>query len=108
MFIANAYAADAAAPMGGFEPLIMLALFGVVFYFMILRPQNKRVKEHKELVSSMTKGDEVLTSGGLVGKIAKVADDSDYVVIALNDQTQVTVKKDFVTAVLPKGSIQSL
>ncbi len=59
-------------------------------------------------MSSLSKGDEVLTSGGLVGKIAKVAADSDYLVIALNDQTQVTIKKDFVSAVLPKGSIQSL
>ncbi|WP_298439840.1 preprotein translocase subunit YajC [uncultured Ferrimonas sp.] len=108
MFIANAYAADAGAPMGGFEPLFMLAIFGLVFYFMILRPQNKRVKEHKSLVETLSKGDEVLTTGGLVGKIAKVADDSDYVVLSLNDNNQVTLKKDFVTAVLPKGSIQSL
>ena len=59
-------------------------------------------------MSSLAKGDEVLTSGGLVGKIAKVSTDSDYIVLALNDQTQVTIKRDFVSAVLPKGSIQSL
>ncbi|MFI3246614.1 MAG: preprotein translocase subunit YajC [Ferrimonas sp.] len=108
MFIANAYAADAGAAMGGFEPLIMLTIFGLVFYFMILRPQNKRVKEHKTLIESLAKGDEILTSGGLVGKVAKVNADNAYLVVTLNDNNQVTLKKDFVTAVLPKGSIQSL
>ena len=108
--ISKAYA-EGAAPSpagGGFEMIIMLAVFGLIFYFMIYRPQAKRAKEHRNLMSSLSKGDEVLTSGGLVGKIAKVSADSDYIVLALNDQTQVTIKRDFVSAVLPKGSIQSL
>lgn len=109
-FMSNAYAADApaAAPGGGYEMLIMLALFGLVFYFLIYRPQAKRVNEHKSLMSALGKGDEVLTQGGLVGKISKVADDKDFVVIALNDQTQVTVQKSAVSAVLPKGTMKSL
>jgi preprotein translocase subunit YajC len=108
--MSNAYAADApaAAPGGGYEMLIMLALFGLVFYFLIYRPQAKRVKEHKSLMGGLGKGDEVLTQGGLVGKISKVADDKDFVVIALNDQTQVTVQKSAVSAVLPKGTMKSL
>ncbi|MCV3286548.1 preprotein translocase subunit YajC [Aeromonas veronii] len=108
--ISKAYAEGATpgAQGGGMEMIIMLAVFGLIFYFMIYRPQAKRAKDHRNLMSSLSKGDEVLTSGGLVGKIAKVAADSDYLVIALNDQTQVTIKKDFVSAVLPKGSIQSL
>ncbi|ENY71495.1 preprotein translocase subunit YajC [Aeromonas diversa] len=108
--ISKAYAdAGVAAPQGGgMEMIIMLAVFGLIFYFMIYRPQAKRVKEHKNLMGSLTKGDEVLTSGGLVGKITKVSAENDYLVLALNDQTQVTIKRDFVTAVLPKGSIQSL
>ena len=56
----------------------------------------------------MGKGDEVLTSGGLVGKITKIAEDNDYVSIALNDNNEVVIKKDFVTAVLPKGTLKSL
>jgi preprotein translocase subunit YajC len=88
--------------------IIMLAVFGVIFYFMIFRPQSKRAKEQKNLMSSLSKGDEVLTSGGLVGKISKVAADSDFLMLALNDQTQITIKKDYITAVLPKGTIQSL
>ncbi|WED21360.1 preprotein translocase subunit YajC [Vibrio sp. JC009] len=108
-FISQAHAAAEGAPQGGgFEMIIMLGMFAVIFYFMIYRPQNKRVKEHKALMASMSKGDEVLTSGGLVGKIAKIAEDNDYIVIALNDNNEVTIKKDYVTAVLPKGTLKSL
>ncbi|QYJ79980.1 preprotein translocase subunit YajC [Shewanella acanthi] len=111
MFISNAYAADAAtsAQQGGtMELIFMLVIFGLIFYFMIFRPQSKRVKEHKSLMSSLSKGDEVLTSGGILGKIAKISDENDYVLLSLNDTTQITIKKDYIAAVLPKGSIQSL
>ncbi|MBV7314985.1 preprotein translocase subunit YajC [Shewanella sp. NIFS-20-20] len=110
MFIANAHAAaTGAAQTGGtMELIFMLVIFGLIFYFMIYRPQAKRVKEHKNLMSSLGKGDEVLTSGGIVGKIAKITDDSDMVLLGLNDSTQITIKKDYIAAVLPKGSIQSL
>ncbi|ART78742.1 preprotein translocase subunit YajC [Oceanisphaera avium] len=108
-FISNAYAqGGAGAADGGMSMIIMLAVFGLIFYFMIFRPQSKRVKEHKNLMASLGKGDEVLTNGGLVGKIAKITADSDYVLLSLSEQSQVTIKKDFITAVLPKGSIQSL
>lgn len=106
-FISNAHAQGGSAG-GGMEMIIMLAVFGLIFYFMIFRPQSKRVKEHKNLMSALGKGDEVLTNGGLVGKIAKITADSDYVLLSLSEQSQVTIKKDFITAVLPKGSIQSL
>lgn len=105
--ISKAYAQGGAAG-GGMEMIIMLVVFGLIFYFMIFRPQSKRVKEHKNLMSSLSKGDEVLTNGGLVGKIAKISTENDYVVLSLSEQTQVTIKKDFISAVLPKGSIQSL
>ncbi|SDJ02828.1 protein translocase subunit yajC [Ferrimonas sediminum] len=109
MFIAKAYAETGAAPQGGgVEMLIMLAVFGLIFYFMIYRPQAKRVKEHKSLMSSLSKGDEVLTNGGLVGKIAKIKEDDDFVVLALNEDTTVTIQKSYVSAVLPKGSLKSL
>ncbi|AFS38101.1 preprotein translocase subunit YajC [Alteromonas macleodii ATCC 27126] len=72
LFISNAYAQSAGAPQGGgMEMIIMLAVFGLIFYFLLYRPQAKRVKEHKNLVSSLSKGDEVLTQGGLVGKSLK-------------------------------------
>ncbi|MEJ6474369.1 MULTISPECIES: preprotein translocase subunit YajC [Pseudoalteromonas] len=109
-FISSAHASNAAAAPagGGMEMLIMLGIFGLVFYFLIYRPQAKRVKEHKDLMGALGKGDEVLTQGGLVGKITKVAEDKDFVVIALNDQMEVTVQKSAVSAVLPKGTMKSL
>lgn len=107
--ISVAHAASAGTPAGGgFEMLIMLGMFAVIFYFMIYRPQSKRVKEHKNLMASMAKGDEVLTSGGLVGRITKIAEDNDYVSIALNENNEIVLKKDFITAVLPKGTLKSL
>ncbi|MGL4193060.1 MAG: preprotein translocase subunit YajC [Vibrio sp.] len=109
ILISVAHAAgEGAAPGGGFEMLIMLGMFAVIFYFMIYRPQAKRVKEHKNLMSAMTKGDEVLTSGGLVGRITKIAEDNAYITIELNTNNEVVIKKDFVTAVLPKGTLKSL
>lgn len=109
LFISNAYA-QAAGPQqgGGFEMLIMLGVFGLIFYFLLYRPQAKRVKEHKNLVSSLSKGDEVLSQGGLVGRITKVSDDKDFIEIALNDTTLIVIQKSAVTAVLPKGTMKSL
>ncbi|MBD1555761.1 preprotein translocase subunit YajC [Vibrio sp. S9_S30] len=107
--ISVAHAAGEGAPQGGgFEMIIMLGMFAVIFYFMIYRPQAKRSKEHKNLMAGMQKGDEVLTNGGLVGKIVKISEDNDYIAIALNDNNEVTIKRDFVTAVLPKGTLKSL
>ncbi len=107
--LAKAYAADGASSVaGGIEQIAIVGIFLLFFYFFIFRPQSKRAKEQKNLMSSLAKGEEVLTSGGLVGKIAKISADSDYILLALNDQTNITIKKDYVVAVLPKGSIQSL
>ena len=70
LFIAPAYAQAGAAPQGGgMELIFMLLMFGLIFYFMIYRPQAKRVKQHRELIASVAKGDEVLMNGGMVGRI---------------------------------------
>lgn len=110
LFIADAHAQTAGAPAGGsgIELLIMLAVFGLIFYFLLYRPQAKRVKEHKNLVASLAKGDEVITGGGLMGKITKVTDEKDFIEIALNDNNNVLIQKNAVTAVLPKGTMKSL
>lgn len=110
LFISNAYAQSAGggAQGGGIEMLVMLGIFGLIFYFMLYRPQAKRVKEHKALVSSLSKGDEVLTQGGMVGKITKVAEDKDFIEIALNDNTNIVIQKSAVAAVLPKGTMKSI
>ncbi len=110
LFISNAYADAAGQPVqgGGWDLIIMLVAFGLIFYFLIYRPQAKRVKEHRNLMSALSKGDEVLTQGGLVGRISKITDDKDFVVLALNETTEVTVQKAAVSAVLPKGTLKSL
>ncbi|MDP8163468.1 preprotein translocase subunit YajC [Pasteurella skyensis] len=91
---------------GTMQMIFMLIVFGGIFYFMVYRPQSKRQKEQKALLDSLAKGDEVLISGGLIGKITKVADEN--IVMALNETTEVTVRRDFVVATLPKGSVKSL
>ncbi|NVK25896.1 MAG: preprotein translocase subunit YajC [Gammaproteobacteria bacterium] len=109
LFISNAYAeGGAAAPAAGPDMLIMLAIFGLIFYFMIYRPQAKRVKEHKNLVASLAKGDEVLTAGGLIGKITKVSEEKDFVKVELAEGTEVMIQKSSISSVLPKGTIKSI
>lgn len=109
LFINTAHAAAApAASGGGMEMMIMLAVFGLVFFFMIYRPQAKRVKEHKNLMSALSKGDEILTQGGIVGKIVKVSDEKDFLVVSITEGTDITVQKSAINAVLPKGTMKSL
>lgn len=107
-FISEA-AASAGSPAQGnpYTMIIMLAVFALIFYFMILRPQQKRAKEHRKLMESITKGDEVLTTGGLIGRVTKVSDNG-YVVLELSENTEVTIKRDFVAAVLPKGTMKGI
>ena len=88
--------------------LFIFIIFGLIFYFMIYRPQAKRNKEHKKLMSELTKGTEVLTAGGIIGKITKVVENSDSIVIALNDSTEVPINRNYIAAVLPKGTIKTL
>lgn len=108
-FISNAYAQSAGQTGGGgMEMLVMLGIFGLIFYFMLYRPQAKRVKEHKNLIGSLSKGDEVLTQGGMVGRINKVTDDKDFMEIALNDSVTIVVQKSAVSAVLPKGTMKNI
>jgi preprotein translocase subunit YajC len=104
-FISNAYAQSA----GTSETLMSLAplviIFGV-FYFLLIRPQSKRQKEHKELIGNLSTGDEVTTAGGMLGKVTEVKD--DFVKIQVADNVVVTVQKHTVGAVMPKGTIKSV
>ncbi len=107
-FISKAYAetGQTSAENPYFLP-IMLVVFGLFFYFMIMRPQQKRAKAHRDLMSSISKGDEVLTNGGLIGRVSKV-NDNGYIALELNDTTEVVIKRDFIASVLPKGTMKSL
>ncbi len=107
MFISNAMAAEgSAAGQGGFGSLIMLAVFGLIFYFLLIRPQSKRQKEHKTMISSIEKGDEVVTNGGLIGKVTKL--DDNLLMLKVSDNTEVMVQRGMVASTLPKGTIKSL
>lgn len=88
--------------------LFIFIIFGLIFYFMIYRPQAKRNKEHKKLMSELSKGTEVLTAGGIIGKITKMPEKGDVIVIALNDKTEITINRNYIAAVLPKGTIETL
>jgi len=107
MFISNAYAESAGAAAGGgfmeFLPLIALV---AVFYFLVLRPQSKRAKEHKSMVEALQRGDEVVTAGGEVGRIGKVFE--EYVSIELAENVEVTIQKTAIQNVLPKGTIKAI
>jgi preprotein translocase subunit YajC len=107
MFISNAYAEGAAAATGGgimdFLPLIALV---AVFYFLVLRPQSKRAKEHKTMIEALQRGDEVVTVGGEVGTVNKVFE--QYVAVEVAENLVVTVQKISIQSVLPKGTIKSI
>ncbi len=104
--IPNAFAeAGAAPPDAGFLNLIMLVVLFVVFYFLLIRPQTKRVKEHQQMVNSLAKGDEVVTNGGLLGKITSMGD--NFVVIELAQNLEVKVQRQAISTVMPKGTMKS-
>jgi len=108
-FISQAHAAaEAGSEPGSMNFMFMMAIFAGIFYFMIYRPQAQRTKAHKTLMDSMGKGDEVLTTGGLIGRIVKFSEENEYVQIELNEGNVISLKKDFITAVLPKGTLKSI
>lgn len=107
MLISNAYAQAAGGdPSGGLMGLLPLILMFVVLWFLMIRPQMKKAKEHKALLAALQKGDEVVTGGGLVGKVTKV--DDSYVKVEIAEGTEVVVQKPAVAIVLPKGTLKSL
>ncbi|MBF6057240.1 preprotein translocase subunit YajC [Thiomicrorhabdus heinhorstiae] len=104
-FISDALAeGGAAAQGGGWEGLIPLVLLFVIFYFLLIRPQQKKVKEHKALVEALKKGDEVVTYGGLGGKIREISDNFCDVEIA--DNVVVKIERQNIARLLPKGTLK--
>ena len=105
--ISDAYAEAAPAASGG-DPLYSLIFFGgfiLIFYFILIRPQQKRAKEHRNLVAALSKGDEVVTNGGILGKVTEVGD--EYISVELADNVTVRLQKQAVSSVLPKGSLKA-
>ena len=108
LFIASAYAADAAVatPADGFIQMLPFIGLIVLMFLVVMRPQRKRQKEHQELLGALNKGDEVVLNSGLLGKITEV--DESYLVLEVGDNVKLKFQKHAVLAVLPKGTIKSI
>lgn len=109
MFISNAYAQGAAPAEGLFGNLtsfLPIILMFVVLYFLMIRPQMKRQKEQQAMMAALAKGDEVITVGGVLGKVSKVTE--VYVTLEVAEGTEVVVQKSAVTMLLPKGTLKTL
>jgi preprotein translocase subunit YajC len=99
-------AAPAANPFGDYMSFLPMVAIFVVFYFLLIRPQQKRAKETRTMLSALQKGDEVVTAGGIVGKISKISD--AYVTLEIAPNVEINIQRSAVTLLLPKGSVKSL
>ena len=107
MLISPAYAqASGSMPGGDFMTFLpMIAIF-VVFYFLLIRPQQKRAKETKAMLEALQKGDEVITAGGIVGRISKLTD--QYAAVEIAPNVEISVQRAAIATLLPKGTIKAL
>ena len=110
MLISNAYAQAAAAtpagPMDSVMQFLPIILMFVVLYFLMIRPQQKKAIEHKALLDGLSKGDEVVSQGGIAGRITKVGD--EFVTVEIADKVEIQVQKPAIALVLPKGTLKNL
>ena len=107
-FVASAHAQTGGeASQGGemFQIFFLVGLF-VLFYFIAIRPQRKRQKEHTDMVSALNKGDEVVTTSGILGKISRLED--NFVVLQVSDNMELKFQRSYINAVLPKGTLKSI
>ncbi|MEP6791153.1 MAG: preprotein translocase subunit YajC [Ramlibacter sp.] len=110
MFISSAFAQTAPAAAGGSDmqsslmSMLPLVLMFVVLYFVMIRPQMKRQKEHRSMIDALAKGDEVATVGGLLGKVTKMGD--TYLSVEITNGVEVQLQRSAVVQVLPKGSVK--
>jgi len=90
-----------------FDPTLFLLLgFMILIYFLMIRPENKRRKTHQEMISSLEMGDEIVTAGGILGKVSKITD--QYIELSISDNTKIKIQKTSISAVLPKGTLKSI
>jgi preprotein translocase subunit YajC len=104
--ISNAYAQTAGgSASSGMPQILMLLVFVGIFYFMLIRPQQKKMKEQREMLSKLAEGDEVVTSGGILGKLTRVSD--TFVTVEIADGVQIRVQRGQITQLVPKGTLKS-
>jgi len=111
VLISTAHAQQAAAtatsgPMDSLTQMLPIVLMFVVLYFLMVRPQMKRAKEHKALIEALSKGDEVVTQGGIAGRVTKIND--NFIAVEISDNVEIQVQKQAISLVLPKGTLKSL
>ena len=110
MFISNAFAqAASAAPQGAmanFFAFLPFILVTIALWFVMVRPQMKKAKEHRKLLSELQKGDEIITTGGITGRLAKVGD--NYMTVEIASGVEIQIQKHAIATVLPKGSLKHL
>jgi preprotein translocase subunit YajC len=107
VLISPAYAqASGAMPGGDFMTFLPMIAIIVVFYFLLIRPQQKRAKETKAMLETLQKGDEIVTAGGVVGRISKLTD--AYATVEIADKVEITLQRSAISLVLPKGTIKAL
>ena len=103
---AFAQAPGASTPGGGIESLLLIVLMFGVLYFLMIRPQMKRAKEHKQLIEAPQKGDEVIAAGGLLGRISKLGE--NYITLEVADNVEIQIQRAAVQLALPKGTLKNL
>ena len=103
--VAQTPAATSSQAGGGLSTILMLVVFFVIFYFLLIRPQSKRAKEHQNLVNNLQKGDEVITTGGILGRITNI--DDTILTLALNDTVEIKVQRNAISGILPKGTLKN-
>lgn len=107
MFISQAWAQSTGSPQGGgIESMLLIVLMFGVLYFLMIRPQMKRAKEHKSMIEALQKGDEVVSAGGILGRITKI--NESYVSLEVANGVEMQFQRSAVSVVLPKGTIKNI
>jgi len=106
MFITEAWAQAGGAQGGGIESIVLIVVMFGVLYFMMIRPQMKRAKEHKTMIEALQKGDEVISGGGVLGRVSKM--NEQYISVEIATGVEVQMQRSSVQLVLPKGTLKNL
>jgi len=101
---AMAQAAGGAPPGGGLSMFVMMGLFVVIFYFLLIRPQQKKQKEHQAMLGKLATGDEVVTTGGILGRIIEISD--NFITLEISEGVRIKVQRFHVTSLVPKGTLK--